>query len=245
MLLPFSSFCFSKIGRYYHPPREKQGAKGLKFQWKTKQMFWCCWNYLESNWLTRLGGFEWLLIFFFFSIFEMPVSRQTLNINNLRTTRAKSINLNTIRKIIEYSLKTAILKTIFILIVFEIFLLEFRSVLSPTQRGTGSESVKHLPWNVFAKIIKGESSIEKIVACEICKNTGFLWPLFSWIRTASFSRENAGHRKPISSHILRNGNLSFFLTPDSGLHVSSPSCFETMSFLSWKFILLSLIPNCS
>ena len=111
--------------------------------------------------------------FFFFSIFEVPVSRQTLNINNLRTTRAKSINLNTIRKIIEYSLKTAILKTIFILIVFEIFLLEFRSVLSPTQRGTGSESVKHLPWNVFAKIIKGESSIEKIVACEICKNTGF------------------------------------------------------------------------
>ena len=39
------------------------------------------------------------------SIFEMPVIPQTLNILNLRTTSAKSINLNTIRKLIEYSFK--------------------------------------------------------------------------------------------------------------------------------------------
>ena len=76
--------------------------------------------------------------FFFFSIFEVPISRQTLNINNLRTRRAKSINLNTIRKVIEYSLKTVILKTIFIL-VFEIFLFKFRSVLSPIQRVQGAK----------------------------------------------------------------------------------------------------------
>ena len=39
------------------------------------------------------------------SIFEMPTIPQTLNIDNLRTTRAKSINLHTTRKLIEYSLK--------------------------------------------------------------------------------------------------------------------------------------------
>ena len=38
-------------------------------------------------------------------IFEMPIITQTLNINNLRTTSAKSINLHTIRKLVEYSLK--------------------------------------------------------------------------------------------------------------------------------------------
>ena len=39
------------------------------------------------------------------SIFEMPLTPQTLNINNSRTTRAKSINLHIIGKLIEYSLK--------------------------------------------------------------------------------------------------------------------------------------------
>ena len=39
------------------------------------------------------------------SIFEMPIITQTLNIKNLRTISAKSINLHTIRKLIEYSLK--------------------------------------------------------------------------------------------------------------------------------------------
>ena len=39
------------------------------------------------------------------SIYEVPIITQTLNINNLRTTSAKSINLNTIRKLVEYSLK--------------------------------------------------------------------------------------------------------------------------------------------
>ena len=39
------------------------------------------------------------------SIFVRPVIPQTLNVNNLRTTSAKSINLHTIRKLTEYSLK--------------------------------------------------------------------------------------------------------------------------------------------
>ena len=40
------------------------------------------------------------------SIFEMPIIIQTLNFNNLRTTNVKSINLHTIRKLMECSLKS-------------------------------------------------------------------------------------------------------------------------------------------
>ena len=40
------------------------------------------------------------------SIFEMPIITQTLNIKNFRTISAKSINLHTIIKLVEYSLKT-------------------------------------------------------------------------------------------------------------------------------------------
>ena len=73
------------------------------------------------------------------SDFEMPIILQTLN-NNLRTTSAKSINLYTIRKLIEYSLKHVSVKAMFT--VFEVFLFEGRSVLSPAQRGTRSARAK-------------------------------------------------------------------------------------------------------
>ena len=101
----------------------------------------------------------------------MPIVPQTLNLDNLRTTSAKSINLYTIRKLIEYSLKDVALKAMFTLTVFEIllfavrkllkyflkktlvkamptitvfeiFLFDGRSVLLPAQRSTGSERVK-------------------------------------------------------------------------------------------------------
>ena len=72
----------------------------------------------------------------------MPIVPQTLNINKLRTTSAKSINLHTIRKLVEYSLNNPLVKAIFTLTVFEILLSEGRSVLSPAERGTGSERVK-------------------------------------------------------------------------------------------------------
>ena len=39
------------------------------------------------------------------SIFEMQIISKTLNVNNLRATSAKSINLHTIWKLIEYFLK--------------------------------------------------------------------------------------------------------------------------------------------
>ena len=115
LLLPFSSYCCPKLGRYCEPPSRAQGAKGLKFQWKTKKMLGICWNWLKSDWFTNLGGFEWFLIFFFISltlsvpeklknsIFEIPIITQTLNISNLRTTSGKSINLDNIRKLVEYS----------------------------------------------------------------------------------------------------------------------------------------------
>ena len=61
------------------------------------------------------------------SIFEIPIITLTLNMNNMRTTSAKSINLHTIRKLVEYSLKNVLAKTIFT--VLEILLSEGRSVL--------------------------------------------------------------------------------------------------------------------
>ena len=78
----------------------------------------------------------------------MPIITQTLNINNLRTTSAKSINLRTITKLVEYSLKNVAAKAMFTLTVFEILLSEGRSVLSSAQRGTGSERV-HVMNNVL------------------------------------------------------------------------------------------------
>ena len=65
---------------------------------------------------------------------------QSLNINNLRTTGAKSIKLHIIRKLIEHSLKRVLV--VFTLTAFEILLFEGRSVVSPAQRVTWSERVK-------------------------------------------------------------------------------------------------------
>ena len=75
-------------------------------------------------------------------IFELLIIPKTLDTNNLRPTIAKSINLHTIRKLIEYSFKTVIVKATFIVTVFEILLFEARSVLPPSQWDTGSERVK-------------------------------------------------------------------------------------------------------
>ena len=64
-------------------------------------------------------------------IFEMQIFPQTLNINNLKATSAKSISMHTIGKLIKYSLKSVRVKTMFTLTVFEILLLKGRLVLSP------------------------------------------------------------------------------------------------------------------
>ena len=78
------------------------------------------------------------------SIFEMPIIPQTLNINNSTTTRTKSINPHTIRKLIEYSLKKVPIKAMFSPTIFEILMSEGRSVLSLAQQSTGSERAKML-----------------------------------------------------------------------------------------------------
>ena len=74
----------------------------------------------------------------------MPVIPQNLNINNLRTTKAKSINLHTIRKLITYRLKNVLVQAMFTLTVFEILLFGCRSVLLPAQWVTGSERVNSI-----------------------------------------------------------------------------------------------------
>ena len=71
----------------------------------------------------------------------MPIISQTLNINNLRTTSAMSINLHTIKKE----------KAMFTLTVFQILLSEGRLVLWPAQRGTGSERIKQEPHGISVK----------------------------------------------------------------------------------------------
>ena len=69
-------------------------------------------------------------------IFEMPIIPQTLNIN-MQSFKYLNINLHTIRKLIKYSLKNAVIKAMFTRTAFEILLFKVRSVLSPTQRRTG------------------------------------------------------------------------------------------------------------
>ena len=93
--------------------------------------------------------------------FEMPIIPQTVNINNQRTTRVKSINLEIIRKLIQYSLKNVAIKAMLTSTVFEILMSEGRSVLSPPQRGAESERVNYrVPFFTL--------SLNKI-----CGNTGF------------------------------------------------------------------------
>ena len=57
------------------------------------------------------------------TIFEIPIITQTSNILKQRTTKAKSINLDIIRKFINHSLKKVLLKAMFITLTgFEILL---------------------------------------------------------------------------------------------------------------------------
>ena len=71
----------------------------------------------------------------------MPTIVEIVNINNLRTTSAKSISLHTIRKLIEYSFKNVTVKAMFSLTDFKILLFKGWSVLPPSRRDAGSERV--------------------------------------------------------------------------------------------------------
>ena len=137
---------------YYPPPNRVQGAEGLKFQ---KKIFGFFLNHLKHDWFISFGGFQWFYFIFFFilinffstrntknSIFGTPIIPQTLNINNLRTASAKSINLHAFRKLIKYYLQNVPVKAVFTVTVFKILLYEGRLLLSPAQRGAENERVK-------------------------------------------------------------------------------------------------------
>ena len=71
----------------------------------------------------------------------MSLITQTLNINNLRTTSAKSIKLHSIRKLVEYSLKNFAAKAMFTLTGFEIMLSEGRLVCQPPSGAQGAKEL--------------------------------------------------------------------------------------------------------
>ena len=85
-----------------------------------------------------------------------PIIPQTLNINNLRTASAKSINLHAFRKLIKYYLQNVPVKAVFTVTVFKILLYEGRLLLSPAQRGTGNERVKQKKYIYIKKRKKTE-----------------------------------------------------------------------------------------
>ena len=72
----------------------------------------------------------------------MPIISQILNINNFRTKSAKSINLHTIRNVIQYLFKNVSLKAMLTLTIFDIPLFKGSLVLLPTQESTSSKRVK-------------------------------------------------------------------------------------------------------
>ena len=99
------------------PAQRGTGSERVKVSVKSQKNIDNLLKLLEK-WLTyKLRRFWMVFNFFWFcltlsvtkklknSIFEMPIITQTLNINNLRTTGTKSINLHTLRKLVEYSLK--------------------------------------------------------------------------------------------------------------------------------------------
>ena len=72
----------------------------------------------------------------------MLVIPKTLKIDNFRTTSSNSINLDTIRKLMEYSLRKIFVKAIFTLTIFEILLIECRSVSHQSRGAKRGKKVK-------------------------------------------------------------------------------------------------------
>ena len=81
----------------------------LRRFWVVFRLFWFC---LSLSVLEKLKS----------SIFEILINPQTLNINNSSTTSAKSINVDIVRKLIEYSSKNTPSKAMLTWALFEILL---------------------------------------------------------------------------------------------------------------------------
>lgn len=61
--------------------------------------------------------------------FEIPIITKTINVNNLKTAIAKSINWDAISRLIEYSFKKVHVKATFTTTVLKILLFGARLVL--------------------------------------------------------------------------------------------------------------------
>ena len=119
----------SEVRSVLSPTQQGTGSERVKLPVKNQKNIRNLFKVLEKWLIYKLRRFWMVCNFFWFcvtlsvpqkiknSIFEMPIILQTLNINNLRTTSAKSINLHTIRKLIEYSLKNVLQKQCLLLSV--------------------------------------------------------------------------------------------------------------------------------
>ena len=166
----------------------------------------------------------------------MPVIPQNLNINNLRTTSAKSINLHLIRKLIEYSLKSVSVNSMFTPTVFEILLSEGRSVISPAQRGTGSESVK-----VSVKKQKNIQNLLKLLEKWLNYKLRRFWTILKrlWFcLTLSIPEKlkNSIFDMPIIPQLLNINNLRITSAKSISLHI-----IRKLIEYSWKNICVKAI----
>ena len=96
------------------------------------------------------------------SIFEIPIIPQTLNINNQRTTSAESINLDIIKKLIEYSLKNVFFEC-------NVYSYRFRDIAVRSQYGIMTGTAGYRERNV--KSFKATSTSQLI--CTVHQFTDF------------------------------------------------------------------------
>ena len=146
----------------------------------------------------------------------MPIIPQTLNINISRTTSAKSIKLQTIRKLIKYSLKNLCKGNVYS-IVFEILLFKGKLVLSLFQQGTRSEMVKVLVKN--QKHIRTLKLLEKSLTFKLRKFwmvSKFFW--FCLTLSVPEKLKNPIFEMPIIPQTLNINNLTITIANSIKLH---------------------------
>ena len=77
--------------------------KKTEVQTATSHEMFCTKTYVNKKWINNINPSSTGKIEKF--DFEMPIIPQSLNMNNLRSTNIKLINVHTIRKFIKYFLK--------------------------------------------------------------------------------------------------------------------------------------------
>ena len=155
------------------------------------------------------------------SIFEMLIITQDLNINNLRTRSGKSINLHIIKKLVDYSLKDAAAKVMFIFTLLQILMSEDRSLLWPSQRGTVTERVKVLVKNP-KNIVNLLKFLEKWLNYKLTKVWN-VFKFFSFCLTVSVLEklENLIFEMPIVTQTSNINNLRPTSANSFNLHTIS------------------------